>query len=347
MKIVAHSKLLFAAYTIGSLGALLQIVGGYWDVSWHVRRLVETFFTPAHTVLYTGVLLVGLAAILGILLVFSSGSELKPFLAGLKLAILGVGLQSFAGFFDNWWHSVFGFDPVLFSPPHAVLIFGMAVNGFAMTIGVTKILRAQSDVFNFSAQQKRMLQVLGIASFTALWLDLNSVVYLLTDVQGIAFTFRLGSSFVRQAGPVTFIIGSGALALTGVSVLLGSKKVLEWKGAMSLVAVSSAVISVLTNIVFRGFLGFVPLYLAFLLPVFVLDMLLPGVRSNPKLLIVAAAPLGLFAFYLDGWYSVGLWSSGNLIGTYLLAPILVALAAGALNSRISAVTSGPFATSQM
>ncbi len=316
---------LFAGYAIGSIGALLQITGGYWDVSWHIRRLVESFFTPAHTVLYAGVSLVGLSAIIGIFLEFSSSQEEKPLLIGLKLAVVGVGLQAFAGFFDNWWHGVYGFDPVLFSPPHAVLIFGMAVNGFAMTVGTTKLLGAETNsTFNFSPYLKKPVQILAIAAFTALWLDLNAVVYLLTDVQGMAFTFKFGTSFARQNGQLIFVIGSGALGLTGVSVLLAAKKVLGWRGAMTLVATGSAAITALTNIAFRGFLGFLPLYFTFLVPVCIFDLLLPEIRWDARVLI-SAIPLGLLAFYLDGWYSLTVWSSGNMLGLFLLAPMLTGL----------------------
>ncbi len=323
MKTKYSGNFLFAGYAVGSIGALLQITGGYWDVSWHIRRLVETFFTPAHTVLYAGVSLVGLSAIIGIFLEFSFSQEEKPLLIGLKLAVVGVGLQAFAGFFDNWWHSVYGFDPVLFSPPHAVLIFGMAVNGFAMAIGITKLLEVE-NTFNFSPYLKKAVQILAIAAFTALWLDLNAVVYLLTDVQGMAFTFRFGTSFARQNGQLIFWIGSGALGLTGVSVLLAAKKALGWRGAMALVAAASAAITALTNIAFRGFLGFLPLYFAFLVPVFILDFLLPEIRWDVRVLM-SAIPLGLLAFYLDGWYSLTVWSSGNMLGLFLLAPMLTGL----------------------
>src|SRR3989442_872469 len=50
-------------YAVGVAGAFLQITGAQWDVSAHILGIVETFFTPAHTVLYTGIALVALAII--------------------------------------------------------------------------------------------------------------------------------------------------------------------------------------------------------------------------------------------------------------------------------------------
>jgi len=54
-------------YTIGAIGAFLQIAGTYWDISWHELELVETFFTAPHSVLYSGVAMTFLVSIIGII----------------------------------------------------------------------------------------------------------------------------------------------------------------------------------------------------------------------------------------------------------------------------------------
>lgn len=51
-------NLIVPFYSIGVFGALPQIWGGYWDVSWHGLGLVETFFGINHIPLYSGVALV-------------------------------------------------------------------------------------------------------------------------------------------------------------------------------------------------------------------------------------------------------------------------------------------------
>ncbi len=48
-------NLIVPLHSIGVFGALLQIWGGYWDVSWHGLGLVETFFGINHIPLYSGV----------------------------------------------------------------------------------------------------------------------------------------------------------------------------------------------------------------------------------------------------------------------------------------------------
>ena len=44
-----------AILVIATAGAFLQIGGASWDITTHIMEQPETFFTPSHTVLYTGV----------------------------------------------------------------------------------------------------------------------------------------------------------------------------------------------------------------------------------------------------------------------------------------------------
>ena len=44
-------------YALISIGVSLQISGSNWDIVWHGVGNVETFFTPPHSVIYSGVAL--------------------------------------------------------------------------------------------------------------------------------------------------------------------------------------------------------------------------------------------------------------------------------------------------
>src|SRR5919107_2486625 len=126
-------------YFLFTIGVSLQIGGSNWDIVWHGSKNVESFLTPPHAVIYSGVgltigsLLFGLA-IYGQIIknkynkklftltdIFKISSSI-PF--ALKLVFLGAILQITAGPFDFLWHSIFGFDGLL-SPPHSVLAIGM------------------------------------------------------------------------------------------------------------------------------------------------------------------------------------------------------------------------------
>ena len=54
--------IMIAILIIGTAGSFLQIGGTSWDITSHIMQEPETFFTPSHTVLYTGVGLLTIAA---------------------------------------------------------------------------------------------------------------------------------------------------------------------------------------------------------------------------------------------------------------------------------------------
>jgi hypothetical protein len=141
-------------YFLISIGVALQIGGSNWDIVWHGVKNVESFLTPPHTVIYTGVALAigsivfrliyfpilaiknnSISKQAGLSNVIKSQSELFPF--PIKLAFIGVSLQLTAGPFDFWWHNNFGFDGLL-SPPHAVLATGMFIAALGGLSGVFK-----------------------------------------------------------------------------------------------------------------------------------------------------------------------------------------------------------------
>ncbi|MDW0167716.1 MAG: hypothetical protein QOK84_08805, partial [Nitrososphaeraceae archaeon] len=125
------SSTLLWIYFLVAIGVALQVGAANWDIIWHGVVNVESFFTPPHTVLYSGVGLSLIATIAGIIFSIKQKTSLKkPFSIyykipnPLKLIALGCLVEVFSGQFDNWWHANFGFDGLL-SPPHLMLISGM------------------------------------------------------------------------------------------------------------------------------------------------------------------------------------------------------------------------------
>src|SRR4029453_6675257 len=96
---------------IGTAGAFLQIGGTSWDVTSHIMKEPETFFTPSHAVLYTGIVLLTLAAgIGGFVLIRNKEIRRKSFATGFKLLIIGSMVSLAAGPSDFLWHEAFGVD---------------------------------------------------------------------------------------------------------------------------------------------------------------------------------------------------------------------------------------------
>ncbi len=344
------SNLIVPAYIVGVAGAFLQVSGGFWDVSSHIMGIVETFFTIPHLILYTGVVLSLLASITGLALrqIIPQSSRPKSALfTGLKVSLVGGALQLVAGPFDLWWHSTYGFDPHLFPPYHSLLITGLILSGVGMAIAATRLVQASRTGISLGQfTPTKWLELLAIVSLTTLWLDLNGLVYLITDVNGLNYTFHLGNTWVQQATTPAFIVAEILLAGIGSLVFLTTRRTLSCTGAISAVTLLGALVVATANLGFRAWYltnsanpdkvtqgttiaSFIPLYLLFLAPVILLDFVLGNSQSKTRT-ILAAALVAPFASYLDGFYSLGLWTPATLLIPILLFPMFAAGAIAAL-----------------
>ncbi|OLE75663.1 hypothetical protein AUG19_04910 [archaeon 13_1_20CM_2_54_9] len=359
-KLKFSPNLVTPAHIVGVVGAFLQISGGTWDVASHVMGIVETFFTIPHMILYAGVGLSLLASLTGLALTRTVSLNNKPqsaLLTGLKVSLIGGVLQLVAGPFDFWWHSTYGFDPHLFTPSHSLLITGIILSGVGMAIGTTRLVQASRSGLSLGRfASVKLLGLLSVVAFSTLWLDLNGLVYLITDVDGLNYTFHLGDAWVNQAGPVQFVAIGILLAGVGGLVVLTTKRTLGWTGAVSAVTLLTAVVVASANLGFRAWYltnsanpanvaagniiaSFIPLQLLFVVPLIIFDLVLrPG---RERWLTLGSALMALFASYLDGFYSVALWTNGVhnpvmelplsrlILIAAMAAPMLVAGAVGA------------------
>jgi hypothetical protein len=339
-----HPKFLLTLYAVGIAGALIQILGGQWDVSWHVLGIVETFFTPPHTVMYSGIAFSLLSSLIALLYYHRTllyNRERNRFLLhGFIIALAGSGLQLFAGQFDYWWHDNFGFDPFLFTPSHIPLIIGFFLNGIGMWVGITYLIRNEKKMSNLAPRESvprrfKFLQVLAVLSLVALWYDSSTLVYLFTDDEGIAYTFQLDiETFREQTDTIAFIISIAGTAAIGSIMLIAAKSKLKFRGAAIIVAALLVGTSIAVNIGFKAAVlngteegtalaYFIPLYISFLAPVILFDVLtgkkrlLTG-KDKPNTttrsigwLILTAALLGPVGTFLDSWHSVALWLEGD------------------------------------
>lgn len=132
----------------GVLAVTSATIGGAWDVAWHRSVGRDTFWTPAHLLIYACGLLAGVLC--SALLVQSTwGHDPETRAASVRIfglrAPLGVFLAAWGGVamltsapFDNWWHNAYGLDVKIVSPPHALLILGIRF----VSVGVLFLLLA-------------------------------------------------------------------------------------------------------------------------------------------------------------------------------------------------------------
>jgi hypothetical protein len=113
------------------------LIGLYVD-GWahvHIASTLETFFTPWHAMLYTGMLVSLIALLVALVRNHSAGyAWLKSLPAGYELSLVGAILFGMGGVLDMGWHILFGIEvstEALLSPTHLIL----AVSGFLLMSG--------------------------------------------------------------------------------------------------------------------------------------------------------------------------------------------------------------------
>ena len=136
---------------LGVLAVTSSIVGIHWDISWHRSIGRDTFWTPAHMAIYLCGVLAGLVS--GYLILsttFQRDSPLRESSVTMWgfIGPLGAFIAAWGGIamlvsapFDNWWHSAYGLDVKIISPPHALLFLG---NG-AIQLGIIILILGQMN----------------------------------------------------------------------------------------------------------------------------------------------------------------------------------------------------------
>ncbi|MBL8294441.1 MAG: hypothetical protein JNN08_21525 [Bryobacterales bacterium] len=141
-----------------------SMVGIHWDISWHRSIGRDTFWTPAHVAIYLCGVLAGISC--GYLILtttFNSGAtalrEASVKVWGFRGPI-GAFVAAWGGIamltsapFDDWWHSAYGLDVKIISPPHMVLAVGM----FSVQLGALLLVLGWKN-----RQQGRVLEWLYI-----------------------------------------------------------------------------------------------------------------------------------------------------------------------------------------
>lgn len=130
-------------------------LGLAWDIRWHGAVGRDSFWTPPHLLLYTGITLAGLLC-LGVVLLdtrrYYAGAPgvtagttwpaLRVFHAPLGFIVAGSGLTVLllAAPFDNWWHELYGIDVVLWSPFHVMGLVGATIAGVGLVYAFAALL---------------------------------------------------------------------------------------------------------------------------------------------------------------------------------------------------------------
>ena len=183
------------------------LFGGYWDISWHISIGRDSFWTPAHMMVYLAGVLAGVASGYAILsTTFGSSQEAKD--SGISVwgfrGPLGCFMAAWGGFamltsapFDNWWHNAYGLDVKIVSLPHSMLGMGELM----IQLGAILLVSAHLNRASGAYQRKldRLLLSIGGIMVT------GSAIFIL---ESTPMEFMHNSSFYRAVAssfPVAMI----------------------------------------------------------------------------------------------------------------------------------------------
>jgi hypothetical protein len=283
---------------MAAAGAFLQIEGASWDVTSHLLQQPETFFTPSHTVLYSGIgLLVIASAISAKLILKNKEIRSKSFATSFKLLIIGSIMSLIAGPSDYLWHQTFGIDGLL-SPTHLTLITGMLINSIAVVLGLAKII-----VNLPNPRQQRLIKFAMILAFATMWLTMIWYVYM------FALPLSQGQHFNFNLNPVAeLIIATIVLPLVGSMVFVTASRTIGRFGAASAVVAVLIVMNTFANIIpSNQLMPFLPWYLMLIIPAVISDWILnkskisrSKILKTEKSVIIGGAIIGSI-FYVLGY----------------------------------------------
>jgi hypothetical protein len=165
-------------------GVISALIGGNWDISWHMSIGRDSFWTPAHIAIYMNAVLVGIAC--GYLILRATFSHDRSaqsanvriwgFMGplGAFIATWGCFAMLTSAPFDNWWHNAYGLDVKIISPPHVLLFVG----GIAIKIGVLALIAGLMNRVRGELHRKLLwlflfVGAIGVAQATNLLTELT------------------------------------------------------------------------------------------------------------------------------------------------------------------------------
>ena len=294
---------------IVSLGILLTASSGSWDISNHLLNRPETFFSPPHAGLYSGVVLV-LFGSLATYRYHRHSSKMfdinngKPFPTYLRLLLIGVVMLISAGPLDFAWHTAFGLDGLL-SPPHAVLAIGMALCSIGAFLGLisknnyydrmktkTNIETMTSEVNYFTVELKNTVPndtttrnkrslLYVIISITAIWITVSGIIHM------ISLPFSDTDFFKFNPNPILAgLVATLCFPFLVSFILFTSWKITKKFGVLSASGLIFIFINLVTTILpNENLVPTIPFYLLNIIPIIMIDVLLslPALRTSSSI----------------------------------------------------------------
>ena len=320
MKSSYFSKLLINRFLIGcllvSIGILIAESAGGWDITNHLLNKPETFFSPPHVILYSGITI----ALIGATIMFLHWRSYSTYVSttkkeknleidfSLKLVISGVSMLILAGPFDFFWHSAFGLDGLL-SPPHLTLTIGM----FAGSIGALIGIKSYILIKNITSQEKKqnnnidnfknnaIYTTLTIIGILPIWMSSSGLIYMFSlpfsDTEYYNFNLEPTTAATIATLSFPFLISFILVSLFKLINEIGNKK--RKFGAISLAGSIFIIITIVTMIIpNKSLIPTIPFYVFNIIPIILADIILSKLPLKRVFIYIAGGILGSSYFML-------------------------------------------------
>ncbi len=319
---------------VALLLAAWVLLGGYVDGVAHVHGATDdTFFTPFHLLLYTGLLAKGL---------FLAGMQLRnvqrghswhqALPRGYLASLAGVMLMAIGGFLDFLWHTAFGIEADIeasVSPPHLLLACGALV----FMSGPLRALWGRAEVKRGWAQLfPAIVSALLVYSLFSLFTQFAHAI----SWAGQYMAGGASGEPVIQDHALTARVLVPALLMSATMLLLLRRWALPF-GALTFLLLGNSTLMYLLRSPDHGGSNWLVL-LAALVAGLVGDLLLwrlqrPRIAAGPLRLLAFAVPLTYFVTFfvvlqLGGgiWWTTSMWTGVSVLaGAFSLGLSYVAL----------------------
>jgi hypothetical protein len=134
-----------AGLALSMWALLVALIGFLWDVAWHIDLGRDAqLFTVPHTLILTGLMGIGLSALVSIMYATIDGADTAWRLGTLRiprgafaLGVLSAGAA--CGFpLDDLWHANYGVDVTMWGPTHLMMIGGASLAPIAQWLLYTE-----------------------------------------------------------------------------------------------------------------------------------------------------------------------------------------------------------------
>jgi len=107
--IVQQNFLLATIAILAIFGTMLEVFSLIWDSSSHITQDTDEFWRIHHIAVYSGAGMIAISAFMGLKFLIKKHPNSK-IRNGIKLIIIGAGVQLFSGYMDSISHYFYGID---------------------------------------------------------------------------------------------------------------------------------------------------------------------------------------------------------------------------------------------